>query len=187
MTIKGNTRGDSISISSRRRQSFQAYVELMDAADWLAAQLRHQLTAFDLTINGFRILEMLQRDGPMTTDKIREWKKCSRQGAMHLIRPLEEKGWVRSDVVMLAPVEMDEKQLSRDKRGRRRRGRKIGQVTLTASGKKFIGEIFPRHAKLVFAFMRALEGREQQSLILGCRKLMRGNNEKFMREFMLED
>lgn len=184
---KAKTRGESISIGGRRTKTFQAYVELIDAASWLEGRLWDQLAASDLTINGFRILEMLYRDGPMTTDKIREWKNCSRQGAMHLIRPLEESGWVKIDIVMLPPVPMDEKQLARDKRGKKRRGRKIGQVALTGLGRKFIGRVFPRHAKLVFALMRALDGGEQQSLIDACKKLRAGNPEQFLREYMMDD
>jgi uncharacterized protein with von Willebrand factor type A (vWA) domain len=56
---------------------------------------------------------------------------------------------------------------------------------LTPEGKEWIAHVFPKHAKVVKAEMRALDGREQQSLARLCQKLRRGNLERFMREIVL--
>jgi hypothetical protein len=38
----------------------------MDTADWLKSELCAPLEAFDLTMAGFRLLEMLYREGAVT-------------------------------------------------------------------------------------------------------------------------
>jgi hypothetical protein len=58
---------------------------------------------------------------------------------------------------------------------------------LTESGEKFMHVVFPRHAKLVFAFFRALDMREQESLSRNCRKLREGDVAKMLDAITLED
>jgi hypothetical protein len=41
----------------------QAYLDLIDTADWLRGELRVPLESFDLTMGEFRLLEMLNREG----------------------------------------------------------------------------------------------------------------------------
>jgi hypothetical protein len=55
-------------------------------------------------------------------------------------------------------------------------------VSLTQTGEWYIRLVLPRHIKLVKALMRALDGREQISLIRLCRKLRRKNILKFILE-----
>jgi DNA-binding MarR family transcriptional regulator len=150
-------------------------------------QLRNQVESFDLTIDGFRVLEMLRREGPITTEAFCRQRQCRRQSLERLIRPLEERGWVRFEVVSLAPADVAETQLAKRERGKPRRGRRMGQMSLTPSGTKFMRIIFPRHAKLVFAFMRALDLREQETLKRTCRKLREGDVAKLLQEISMED
>ncbi|MGO9591858.1 MAG: hypothetical protein ACLP3K_17655 [Candidatus Acidiferrales bacterium] len=68
-----------------------------------------------------------------------------------------------------------------------REGRMVHVVGLTARGKKFIGNVLPRHAKVVKALMRALDAREQDSISRVCRKLREGDALKFLNEMRFED
>jgi hypothetical protein len=47
----------------KTRRAFRAYVDLIDAAEWLKGELRVPLDSFDLTLGEFRILELLEREG----------------------------------------------------------------------------------------------------------------------------
>ena len=71
--------------------------------------------------------------------------------------------------------------------GEPRRGRRIRAIGLTKSGKKFIGNVLPRHSKVVKAMMRALDGREQETMSRLCRKLRAGDVMKFVSEITHED
>jgi DNA-binding MarR family transcriptional regulator len=72
-------------------------------------------------------------------------------------------------------------------RDRKRQGRQIIIWHLTPLGQKFIGAVFPKHAKLVKAFMRVLDAREKDSLRRICHKLRKGDVRKFVEEITLED
>jgi DNA-binding MarR family transcriptional regulator len=72
-------------------------------------------------------------------------------------------------------------------KGRARKGRRIGIVRLTPLGEKLIGSVLPKQAKVVKALMRALHGREQQTLSRLCTKLRKGDVLKFISEITHED
>ncbi|MGH9574985.1 MAG: MarR family winged helix-turn-helix transcriptional regulator [Candidatus Acidiferrales bacterium] len=174
-------------IEERKVRSFRAYLEVLDTAEWLRRQLINQLDAFDLTIDGFRLLEILYREGPITTEEFCKRRRCSRQAFDRLIKPLEERTWVKYEVFARDPVEWEGAHLAKELEGQPRRGRRMGRVSLTPDGEKFVHAIFPRHAKLVFAFMRALSMREQDTLIRVCRKLRDGDVVKLLDEMTMEE
>lgn len=60
-------------------------------------------------------------------------------------------------------------------------------LRLTPLGEKFLAHVFPRHAKVVRALMRALTSKEQQILSRICRKLTQGHILKFMSEVARPD
>jgi hypothetical protein len=68
-----------------------------------------------------------------------------------------------------------------------RKGPQVGAVALTRSGKKMIGNVLPRHAKVVKALMVVLDAREQESISKVCRKLRRGDAMKFLTEMSFEE
>jgi hypothetical protein len=53
-----------ISQRGKTLRAFRTFLDLLDTAELLRSQLRGPLEAFGLTIPGFRLLEMLYRDGP---------------------------------------------------------------------------------------------------------------------------
>jgi len=177
----------ALRIRERRQRAFRAYLDLLDTADWMRREVRGQMEVLQLTVDGFRVLEMLHREGPTTTVAFCEQRRCSRQGMVRLIRPLQKRGWVQCSAVTLPPVELSESRRAKRLRGQPRRGRQVGQISLTPAGSKFMGMALPRHAKLVFALMRALDGREQESLSQTCRKLREGDPVKFVMEMRMVD
>jgi MarR family 2-MHQ and catechol resistance regulon transcriptional repressor len=176
------TRGTTL--KDRSARAFRVYLELLDTADWIRRELRGQLESFDLTIEEFRLLEMLHRSGPMTTVAICERRRCRRQTLFYMIEQLSARGWVRCDTGEFAPADVKESHLAKSVRGRPRRGRRVGVVRLTSAGEKFIGGVFPRHAKMVFALMKAIDAREQESIKHVCQKLREGDPVKFIKEMI---
>jgi DNA-binding MarR family transcriptional regulator len=79
-------------------RAFGAYLELMDTTEMIRGRLRGQLWGFDLTIRGFRLLEILYRNGPTVMVVVAEKLLCSRRNLEFLSKPLEERGWVQRDL-----------------------------------------------------------------------------------------
>ncbi len=171
----------------KTQQAFRAYFELIDTADWIRAELRPQLEAFDLTMPGFRLLEMLNRDGDVSKPILARDLHCKRENLNVMIARLEERRWVKMSMMTYALAETKESNIPIAKRGRPRAGRKVGVISLTPLGKKFIADVLPRHAKMVKALMRVLEGREKESLIRICQKLREGDVVKYISELTHED
>jgi DNA-binding MarR family transcriptional regulator len=167
--------------------AFRTYLELLDTADWMRREMRAHLEAFDLTTAGFRLLEMLYREGPVIKPIAARALQCRRENLLVIIRRLEQRGWVKRAITTYAPVEVEESDLPKAKRGRLRAGRPVGMVSLTPLGRKFIGNLLPKHAKLVKSLMRVLHGREKQSLIRICRKLREGDIVKYISELTHQD
>jgi DNA-binding MarR family transcriptional regulator len=174
-------------IEERTERSFRVYLEVLDTAEWLRRQFAMQLESFDLTIDGLRLLEILHREGSITTEDFCKRRRCRRQSLDALLKPLEEREWVRYEVIELEPTEIEVTQLAKKLRERPRRGRRMGRVSLTEAGEKFMRVVLPRHAKLVFAFMKALSGKEQETLSRACRKLREGDVVKMLDEIMTEE
>jgi DNA-binding MarR family transcriptional regulator len=160
----------------KTQRAWGAYLDLVDTADWIRRELRGPLESFGLTMEEFRLLVMLYRDGPLTVSMAAERRARNRQNTHATIATMEEFGWVRRQIVRLSPM-----------KGRARKGRRIGIVRLTPLGEKLIGSVLPKQAKVVKALMRALHGREQQTLSRLCTKLRKGDVLKFISEITHED
>jgi hypothetical protein len=101
---------------------------------------------------------------------------------------LERRGWVRRAVVALPPVAFEESHKAKPKKDEKRKGRRIGVMTLTPSGKRFVHEVMPSHSKMMKALMRVLDSREQLSLSRLCRKLRSGEAVfRFLQEIRMVD
>ncbi len=169
----------------KTQRAFRTYLDLIDTANWLKREMRAPLDFFDLTFEGFRVLEMLYREGALTVPDVGRRTGHKRQNMLVILRRLEEPGWVRQVEVRLPAVEFERAHLSKAKR-EDHEGRMVHAVGLTGRGKKFIGNVLPRHAKVVKALMRALDAREQDSISRVCRKLREGDVVKFVNELRYE-
>jgi len=168
-------------------RAFQAFLNVMDTADWFKNELRGPLESFDLSMAGFRVLEMLYREGALTVVDVARRRRCSRQNIHFVLRELEKRGWVGQMVVRVPAEAIRESRISKLQRGIEREGPRVAVIGLTKKGKEFVGNVLPRHVKVVKALMRALEGREQESLSHMCEKLREGDAVKFVREMQMMD
>jgi MarR family 2-MHQ and catechol resistance regulon transcriptional repressor len=169
-------------------RAFGAYLELLDTAEMMRGRLRGQLWGFDLTVRGFRLLEILYRNGPTMMVVAAEKLLCSRQNLEFLSKPLEERGWVQRDLRPLRDEEQEVRIRSRKIMRHFRRqqnGHAVGFLRLTPKGEKFVGTIFPNHAKVVKSLMRVLDGREQETLRRLLQKLREGDVVKYFKEMRM--
>jgi len=172
----------------KTRRAIQAYLDVIDTAEWLKSELRPPLDSFDLTFGEFRLLELLSRKGPLTaTDAARE-RKTSRQNLKKRSKYLERRGWVRRVVVTLPPAPFEESHKAKSKKDEKRKGRRVGVIALTPAGKRFVRDVMPNNSKMMKALMRVLGSREQLSLSRLCRKIRSGEALlKFLQEIRMVD
>ncbi len=178
---------DYVTPREKTQRAFRAYVDLMDAGDWIKGELRGPLMSFDLAMGEFRLLELLYREGALFVSDIARKRGVHRAGVEVTIARLARRGWVGQMVVAVPPVEWGRAHLAKSRDNKPRTGRRIWAIGLTKSGKKFIGNVLPRHSKVVKALMRALDGREQETMSRLCRKLRAGDAAKFLREIRMMD
>ncbi|MGH9747451.1 MAG: MarR family winged helix-turn-helix transcriptional regulator [Candidatus Acidiferrales bacterium] len=147
---------------------------------------RH-LANFNLTSLQFRVLETLYRHGPQFQLEMSEKFRCCKQNVARVVKVLERNGCVRRSGSALAQTStkgwVNPKAWA--SRNRPKKGRRIVLIRLTPSGKILMKHLFPKHAKVVKAEMKVLDGREQMTLIRLCRKLQRGDAVRFLKEMMI--
>ncbi|MFZ0737656.1 MAG: MarR family transcriptional regulator [Candidatus Acidiferrales bacterium] len=184
----------------KTQRAYQAYVDLMDTAEWLRDEFSGQLASFDLTMMEYRVMERIYRRGPQYQTDISRRFRCSKQNIAWVVSRLEDLGRVRRVTARLrakapaerrayakAPAGRSGKGTARRRSRAKATGRRIIHVHLTPEGRELFANVFPKHAKYVKAEMRTLEGREQKTLSHLCRKLRGGDVEKFFREFRMMD
>jgi DNA-binding MarR family transcriptional regulator len=182
-------RGRRITQRGKTLRAFGAYLDLLDTAEMMRNELRGQLDGFGLTLRKFRLMEILYREGPTMMVIVAEKLLCSRQNLEFISKPLEERGWVRRVLRPLRAEELAERKRVRaigHPYRRYKNGHAVGILMLTAQGTKFVGTVFPKHAKVVKSLMRVLDGREQQTLSRLLQKLREGDIVKFVREIRIK-
>jgi MarR family 2-MHQ and catechol resistance regulon transcriptional repressor len=170
----------------RTQRAFRAYLDLIDTADWLKRTMRVPLESFDMTMQDFRLLEMLYREGALTMPDVGRRLGRVRQDVRVIVARLQERGWVGRMMVALPAVQFERAHVAKSE-AEEREGPRVGVVALTRSGKKMIGNVFPKHAKVVKALMVVLDAREQESISKVCRKLRQGDAVKFLQEIRMVD
>jgi DNA-binding MarR family transcriptional regulator len=76
-------------------RAFCAYLELQMTADWIRREMREQLGSFEVTLAGFRVLEMLYREGPTHMSAPARKLEWERQNLYLVVPTLEERGFLR--------------------------------------------------------------------------------------------
>lgn len=176
-----------LSPKKRTERALRGYTELLDTADWLKGEVRAPLESFELTLTEFRLLEVLYREGALPVVELVRRRGSKWHHVSAMIERLQRRGWLRRGIATLPAVEFERAHLAKSRREEKRRGRRLTVVGMTAEGKKFLRNVLSIHAKLVKAMMRALDGREQETLFRICRKLRVGNPVRFFAELTHED
>lgn len=170
----------------KTQRAFRAYIDLLDTAAWLRGELRAPLEAFDLTMPGFRLLELLNREGAQRLADLPDRFGVRRQALDDVIERLETRNWVRRAIATLPPVDLERSHLAKSRWHEARPGLQMHAIALTKLGKKFIRDVLPGHSKMVKSLLRVLDAREQDTLSRICRKLREGDVTKFVRELRME-
>lgn len=168
-------------------RAFGAYLELLDTAAWLKSWMHGPLASVDLTMQGFRLLVLLYRDGPTPMADAAKQMRFPRQNLEFVLRRLEKRGWVCRENIRAEAGSTKIREERKVRRARLRPAWHVGIIRLTPEGERFVGHVFPQHAKVVKALMRAIDGREQETLGEICRKLRAGHILKFMSEIAHQD
>jgi len=176
-----------LSHKDRTHRAFAAYLNVLDAAEWLRREVRAPLESRDLTMVGFRLLELLCRVEIMTIADAARLRGTTRQTMNAIIGRLEENGWVQRVRIALPPADPKGSHLPKSKRGEPRRGVRANVVKLTPEGRRFMKDFLGDHLKLVKALMRVLGTREQDALSRICLKLQKNDAVKFLQELRTED
>lgn len=174
-------------VARRVSRAFRAYIDLLEAADWLRGYMSGQLLTFDLNMSEFRLLELLYREGPTYREKIAETFQCAPQVIGRTVDSAVRMGWVQREASSLAPSGGRENKTPRARRSCPKKGKAIVVLSVTTEGKKLIAHVLPKHARVVTALMRVLEAREQDTLSRVCRKLREGDVVKFVKEIRRPD
>jgi MarR family 2-MHQ and catechol resistance regulon transcriptional repressor len=137
----------------REGRALDTYIKLMRAADSVSARIHRHLHAEDLTVGQFAVLEALFHLGPLYQRDL--CKKLLKSGGniTMVVDNLEKRGLVT--------------------RQRPEDNRRLVRVTLTGTGRRLIGRVFPVHARTVAADFAVLTAEEQEALGRLCRKLGR--------------
>jgi DNA-binding MarR family transcriptional regulator len=170
----------------KTKRAFGAYMDVLETAEWLKGELHGPLLLYDLSMGDFRLLELLYREGALFVPDIARRRRLHRQAVDVIIKRLSRRGFVRRAIVKLPPVEFQRAHVPASKRDERREGIRTSVVGLTKTGKKFISDVLPNHTKVVKALMRALDGRDQDTLSRLCRKLRAGNPVRYFAELTHE-
>lgn len=180
-------RGAHATIPERRARSFRAYLDVLDTAAWFRNQVARQLGQFGLNLERFRVLELLRSEGPMTMSALVERRCSSKQALFLTTKGLAKRGLVQIEIIRTPATEGNEASMAKSQRGRKRPGRHAAMLSLTEEGRAFTDGVLRRHAKLVFALMRAVDLRDVDKLSETCRRIREGDPFRLIQELMMED
>ena len=125
-------------------RALDAYINLMRAAELVTTRIHRHLSAVNLTISQFGVLEALFHLGPLSQRDIAQKLLKSGGNITMVIDNLEKRQLV--------------------KRERSADDRRFVSVCLTDEGRQLISEIFPRHVPVVVEEMSILTESEQEEL-----------------------
>ncbi len=127
------------------------WVVLARAYGALAEYVEACVAAEGLCLSDFMVLEVLLHKGPMTLSGIGEKVLLANASMTAAVDRLEERGFV-------------ERQTAED-------DRRSKIVELTAEGRRFISELYARHARDIEAVTGVLSRREQEAMRAGLKRL----------------
>jgi len=170
-------------IPERKARAFRAYIDVMDTAAWFRYQVEPQLADFDLNMERFRLLELLYREGPMTTTAVARSRGCARQSLGELAERLAADGLLEVERRTVCAVDEDKD----EEQNQRGKGWRASTLLLTEKGETLMRGVMRRHGKLIYALMCAIDPRDMDRLSRTCRRIREGDVVKLIKELMMED
>ena len=132
-------------------KALDAYIKLMRAADSVTTRIHRHLSAVNLTISQFGVLEVIFHLGSLSQRDLAEKLLKSGGNMTMVIDNLEKRQLV--------------------KRERSVEDRRFVSVCLTEEGRQLISDIFPQHVEAVVEEMKILTASEQEELGHLCLRL----------------
>ena len=132
-------------------RALDAYIKLMRAADSVTTRIHRHLSAVNLTISQFGVLEAIFHLGSLSQRDLAEKLLKSGGNMTMVIDNLEKRQLV--------------------KRERSVEDRRFVSVCLTEEGRQLISDIFPQHVASVVEEMKILTASEQEELGHLCLRL----------------
>ena len=132
-------------------QALDAFVKLMRAANSVSAATNSELSAAELTISQFAVLEVLYHAGPLCLSEIARKILTTGGNLTLVVKNLEKRGLVQR------------KQSAEDRR--------YFSLHLTPKGARLITEVFPKQAARITQVLEALTADEQADLARLSKKL----------------
>lgn len=148
--------GTNYSGSSAEVNTLNAFIKLMRASESINMRLNRHLSEVNLTVSQFGTLEVLHHLGPLNQRSIGDKLLKSGGNITMVIDNLEKQGYV---VRKKDPSD-----------------RRAVLIYLTAEGKKFISQYFPKHLDRIKEEFSVLTEEEKQTLADICKKLGLKNN-----------
>jgi MarR family 2-MHQ and catechol resistance regulon transcriptional repressor len=148
--------GTNYSGSSAEVNTLNAFIKLMRASESINMRLNRHLSEVNLTVSQFGTLEVLHHLGPLNQRSIGDKLLKSGGNITMVIDNLEKQGYV---VRKKDPSD-----------------RRAVLIHLTAEGKKFISQYFPKHLDRIKEEFSVLTEEEKQTLADICKKLGLKNN-----------
>jgi hypothetical protein len=115
-------------------RAFRAYLDLQATTDWIRAEMRGQLQVFDMTLAGFRVLEMLYREGPTHINETARRLESDRRNLYVVVHELEKRGLVRRVKGTLQLVDNPRNRELKAMGDTGQRGRGVTRLRLTPGG-----------------------------------------------------
>ena len=170
-------------------RAYEAYLDILDTAAWLEEKYTRQLKTWELTMMQFRVMDTIYREGPQHLLELSRRFQTSKQNVGYVIERLVGCGCLQKEIAALPRISpARSKQQKAEGNGEATpQGRRVLFLRLSKEGERFIAYASPRHRKLVKAEMRAIEGREQQTVSRILRKLRQGDPIRFLREIRMMD
>lgn len=137
--------------SKQQKNTLNAFIKLMRATESLNHRLCRHLSEADLTISQFGILEALMHLGPQSQKELGEKLLKSGGNITLVIDNLEKSGFVT--------------------RKKNPEDRRALIIDLTAQGKSFIEDFFPKHLKKITEEFSVLDENEKMELGRICKKI----------------
>lgn len=136
-------------------RALDTYIKLIRATELVTTRTHRHLSAVNLTISQFGVLEALLHLGPLSQRDLAGKLLKSGGNITMVIDNLEKRQLVRRD--------------------RSLEDRRFVSVCLTDEGRQLISEIFPQHVAVVVEEMSILTESEQEELGRLCRRLGKRN------------
>ena len=121
--------------SRKPHERFRRTFGLLDAAEYMRARVYDQFTFYYLTMRGFRVLELLHRQGPTEASVVARACQWNRQNQNVIVKGLAKNGWVRSELRKADKADTDESAPADDDAATD--GRRVSVLSLTEEVEKF--------------------------------------------------